>query len=77
MESNSEIRKAIKRGSLRASFFMDLGSENGVRGCVPTKGIPVVTNAVCARDEFRSINFIKIYGDQLVFGLTSNLVTLL
>lgn len=39
LESNSEIRKAIKRGSLRASFFVDLGDLMGCRA-VPCRNNP-------------------------------------
>ena len=70
MESNSEIRKAIKRGSLRASFFVDLGDLMGCRA-VPCRNNPRRTKRSFVRwVYFAPLIFKKIYGDQLVFMTT-------
>lgn len=70
MESNSEIRKAIKRGSLRASFFVDLGDLMGCRA-VPCRNNPRRTKRSFVRwVYFAPLIFKKNYGDQLVFTTT-------
>lgn len=70
MESNSEIRKAIKRGSLRASFFVDLDDLMGCRA-VPCRNNPRRTKRSFVRwVYFAPLIFKKNYGDQLVFMTT-------